>query len=337
MLAQDVSRRGGSPDVSHPPPPSVSLSMTSDPTTRFLESLRPRLFGIAYRMLGVVADAEDVVQEAFLRWRQATQAANAPRSDEAWLVSVTTRIAIDRLRHAATERAAYEGQWLPEPLPLPPPERAAELADDLSLAFLLLLERLAPEERAAFLLREVFGADYADIARTLDRSEAACRQIVHRARERVRRDRRRFTVDPDARERVAHRFVAALREEDREGVLALLADDALLVADGGGRMPALGDVQQGAERIAALLVGFERMGRVQLERRGAPALEYELAWLNGEPAVLSLVGGRLLFATVLHLDGERIAGLYRVMNPAKLAALGRPLVLGANQSLRDLL
>jgi RNA polymerase sigma-70 factor, ECF subfamily len=308
--------------------------MTPDPTPDLFESLRPRLFGIAYRMLGVVADAEDVVQEACLRW---LQAAEAPRSDEAWLVSVTTRLSIDRLRRAATERAAYEGQWLPEPLALAPPDRGPELADDLSLAFLLLLERLAPEERAAFLLREVFGAGYDQIARTLEKSEVACRQIVHRARERVRRGRRRFAVATDARERVARRFLEALRAEDREAVLALLAEDALLVADGGDRMPALGEVQQGATRLSQLLVGFERMGRVQLERRGAPMLEYEVAWLNGEAAVLTLVGGKLLFATVLHLDGERIAGLYRVMNPAKLAGLGRPTVLGDGETLRDLL
>ena len=310
--------------------------MMPDPDADYFEALRPRLFGIAYRMLGVVADAEDVVQEAFLRW---SQAGEAPRSDKAWLVSVTTRLSIDRLRRAATERKAYEGQWLPEPLPLAPPDRGAELADDLSLAFLLLLERLAPEERAAFLLREVFGAEYAEIARTLDKSEVACRQIVHRAKARVRRDRRRSDVDvaPYAREQVARRFVEARRAEDRDGVLALLADDAILVADGGGRMPALGEVQQGAERIAQLLVGFERMGRVQLERRGALPLQYEVAWLNGEPAVLTLVAGKLLFATVLHLDGERVAGLYRVMNPAKLAALGRPTVLGPGQALHDLL
>ncbi|HET9455619.1 MAG TPA: RNA polymerase sigma factor SigJ [Gemmatimonadaceae bacterium] len=308
--------------------------MTPDPTADFFETLRPRLFGIAYRMLGVVADAEDVVQEAYLRWRRA---GDAPRSDEAWLVSVTTRLSIDRLRRAGTERAAYEGQWLPEPLPLAAPDSEAELADDLSLAFLLLLERLAPEERAAFLLREVFGVGYDEIARTLDKSEVACRQIVHRAKERVRLDRRRFAVDPEARERVARRFVEALRAEDSDGVLALLAEDAILIADGGGRMPALGEVQQGAERIAQLLVGFERMGRVQLERRGAPMLEYEVAWLNGEPAVLTLLAGKLLFATVLHLEGERIAGLYRVMNPTKLAALGRPTVLGPRQTLRDLL
>lgn len=307
----------------------------SEPT--FPEALRPRLFGVAYRMLGTVADAEDVVQEAFLRWRQAD---DAPRSDEAWMVTVTTRLAIDRLRRAATERAAYQGQWLPEPLPLPPPDRGAELADDLSLAFLYLLERLAPEERAAFLLREVFGAGYDEIAQTLGRSEAACRQVVHRAKERVRRDRRRAGVAPvdrEARERVAHRFVEALRAEDRDGVLALLTDDAVLVGDGGGRVPSAAGAHEGAERVAQLLVGFERTGRVQLERRGPARLEYEVTWLNGEPAVLTLVGGRLLYATVLELDGDRVAGLYRVMNPDKLAPLGRPTVLGPGQSLRDLL
>ncbi|MDF2771570.1 MAG: polymerase sigma factor, sigma-70 family, partial [Geminicoccaceae bacterium] len=154
-------------------------------------------------------------------------------------------------------------------------------------------------------------------------------------KERVRTDRRRFAAAPDVRERVARRFAEALRNEDREAVLALLADDVLLVADGGGRMPALGEVQQGAERIARLLVGFERMGRVQLERRDAAPLDYDVAWLNGEPAVLSLLAGRLLFATVLQLDGERIAGIYRVMNPAKLARLGRETVLRPNQTLRD--
>jgi RNA polymerase sigma-70 factor (ECF subfamily) len=305
-----------------------------EPSADFFESLRPRLFGIAYRMLGIVADAEEVVQEAYLRWRQAH---DAPRSDEAWFVSVTTRLAIDRLRRTATERAAYEGQWLPEPLALDPPDRGAELADDLSLAFLLLLERLAPEERAAFLLREVFGAEYAEIAHTLEKTEAACRQIVHRARARVRRARRRFDVAPDARERLALRFVEALRAEDRDRVLELLTEDAILVADGGGRMPAMAEVQQGGARLAQLLVGFERTARVHLERHGGQTLEYEFAWLNGEPAVLTLIAEKVLYATVLQLDGDRIAGLYRMMNPAKLSGLGRPTVLGPGQTVRDLL
>jgi RNA polymerase sigma-70 factor (ECF subfamily) len=199
----------------------------ADPATDLFEALRPRLFGIACRMLGGVVDAEEVVQEAFLRWRQA---ADAPRLHEAWLVSVTTRLSIDRLRRAAIERDAYEGRWLPEPVPFAPPDRVAELADDLSLAFLLLLECLARDERAAFLLREVFGVGYEEIARTLGKSEAACRQIVHRAKARVRGARRRFTAAPDARERAARRFAEALRNEDRDGLLALLGDEALLGA-----------------------------------------------------------------------------------------------------------
>src|SRR3954471_1450428 len=153
------------------------------------ERYRPRLFGIAYRMLGGVHDAEDIVQEAMLRWHQADRA--AIREPVAWLVSVVTRLAIDRLRRAATEREAYPGPWLPEPVADErfAADRNAELASDLSMAFLVLLERLAPEERAAFLLREVFDTDYDEIARTLDKSPAAARQTVHRARERIRADR----------------------------------------------------------------------------------------------------------------------------------------------------
>ncbi len=283
------------------------------------ESLRPRLFGIAYRMLGVVADAEEVVQEAFLRWQQTTEAL---RSNEAWLVSVATRIAIDRLRRAESERAAYRGGWLPAPVATPPPDRDAELADDLSLGFLLMLERLTPEERAAFLLREVFDTDYAEIARTLDKTEAACRQLVHRAKQHMRRPPRRPQVAPDVRERLARRFVEALRAEDRDGVLALLTDDALLAADGGGRVPSVPETQHGAERVAQLLVGFERATRAELVRRTSLPQEHDVVWLNGEPAVFTMADGKLLFATILHLEGDRIAAMYRVLNPSKLAGLG---------------
>ena len=293
------------------------------------ESIRPRLFGIAYRMLGVVADAEEVVQEALLRRQQTSEAV---RSDEAWLVSVVTRVAIDRLRRAASERAAYRGGWLPAPVATPPPDREAELADDLSVGFLLMLERLTPEERAAFLLREVFDAEYAEIARTLEKTETACRQLVHRAKQHARRRRRRFQVAPDVRERLARRFVEALRAEDREGVLALLTDDALLAADGGGRVPAVAETQQGAERVAQLLVGFERASRAELARRGSLQPEHDVAWLNGEPAVLTMAAGKLLFATILHLEGDRIAAIYRVLNPGKLVGLGFKTFLDPDQT-----
>jgi RNA polymerase sigma-70 factor (ECF subfamily) len=176
------------------------------------EHYRPRLFGIAYRMLGSVEDAKDLTQETYLRWHQADAA--AIRAPEGWLVAVVTRLSIDRLRHATLERESYVGDWLPEPIATDgpsAPDRQAELASDLSMAFLVLLERLAPEERAAFLLREVLDADYGEIARVLEKSEPACRQMVHRARARVREDRTRFPVAPEAKERLAHRFLAALQ------------------------------------------------------------------------------------------------------------------------------
>src|SRR5215204_3907881 len=177
------------------------MSMTS-PTDgdALVERLRPRLFGIAYRMLGDAHDAEDVVQDALLRWSGAER--EAVDSPEAWLVAVTTRLAIDRLRRAATERAAYDGPWLPEPVATDDrwaADRVAELGSDLSMAFLVLLERLAPKERAAFLLRDVFDAGYDEIGRILGKQESAVRQMVHRARERVRSERARFQAPPDAR------------------------------------------------------------------------------------------------------------------------------------------
>ncbi len=174
------------------------MDQTQTPTDVF-ESLRGRLFGLAYRMLGSRADAEDIVQEAYLRWHQADQ--RRIESPEAWLVTATSRLAIDRLRRLKTEREAYVGPWLPQPIVTnePPPDRHLALADDLSMAFLTLLERLAPDERAAFLLHDVFDVDYAAIASVLERSEDACRQVVHRARERVRGERKRFDVADSAK------------------------------------------------------------------------------------------------------------------------------------------
>jgi RNA polymerase sigma factor (sigma-70 family) len=176
-----------------------------------------------------VEDAEDLLQEAYLRWHQAD--ADAVRSPEAWLVAVVSRLSIDRLRRAATERAAYAGTWLPEPIAsgdLASAGHRAELASDLSMAFLVLLERLSPEERAAFLLRDVFGCDYGEMARVLERSEVACRQLVHRARTRVRQGESRFAVAPETKERLIERLLAALSAGDRDGLLELLAEDAAL-------------------------------------------------------------------------------------------------------------
>lgn len=287
-----------------------------DTRAELFQDLRPRLFGIAYRMLGAVEDAEDVVQEAYLRWHHAPAAV---RSAEAWLVAVVSRLSIDRLRRAATERAAYAGHWLPEPIANPagadvPPDRATELASDLSMAFLVLLERLAPEERAAFLLREVLDAGYDEIAAALEKSEAACRQLVHRARERVRRDQRRFRAPAAAKERLLDRFLTALATEDREALVSLLADDVSCVADGGGNAPAIRQVVTGVERVVKLLLGLERQGRGRVEHR--------IVRINGEPALLTLSGGRTLFTTSFDSDGERIFAVYRVLNPRKLRHVG---------------
>jgi RNA polymerase sigma-70 factor (ECF subfamily) len=274
-----------------------------------LEHHRPRLFGIAYRMLGDAAEAEDLVQEAFLRWHQADRA--DVRAPEGWLVAVVTRLAIDRRRRLVTERAAYSGPWLPEPIAT---ERItadpAELASDLSLALLVLLERLGPEERAAFLLREVFDAEYEEIAGMLEASVPAVRQMVHRARERVRGGRPRFAVPADAQERLLGRFLGALAADDRDALLAVFASDATFTSDGGGRVPAARNVLRGPDRITRFLLGLERKWR--------DVTTHEIRSLNGEPAIVTTALGRLFSVTAFETDGERIVAAYRVLNPEKL-------------------
>jgi RNA polymerase sigma-70 factor, ECF subfamily len=271
---------------------------------------RPRLFGIAFRMLGDVQDAEDVVQDAMVRWQDVER--TSIHQPEAWLVAVTTRLAIDRLRQAKTKRAMYPGPWLPEPVAEDRlcPEYRAELASDLSMAFLVLLERLAPEERAAFLLRDVFGSDYAEIAGVLGKSQAAARQTVHRARERVRADRPRFAAAPDAKERLLGRFIGALENGDKEALLALFAEEVTWTSDGGGKVTAARRVLHGAPRIARMLAKFA----IKFGHR----FTYRLARLNGEPAVLEYVSGHLFAATFCETDGERVGAMYRVLNPEKL-------------------
>ncbi|HEX6536421.1 MAG TPA: RNA polymerase sigma-70 factor [Gemmatimonadaceae bacterium] len=276
-----------------------------------LERYRTRLFGIAYRMLGQVQDAEDLVQETFLRWQQRSPTEDI-REPEAWLVTVLTRLAIDRLRHAAAERAVYIGPWLPEPIASDrlAPDREVEVASDLSLAFLVLLERLGPEERAAFLLREVFDSGYDEIARTLERSEAAARQVVHRARERVREARARFPVPPDAKERLLRSFLRAIEADDKEAMLAVLAPEATFTSDGGGKVRAARRPVRGAERIARMLSG--------IERKFHWPFRYRLGHVNGEPALIQFRGDALFAVSCIDTDGERIRAVYRVMNPDKL-------------------
>jgi RNA polymerase sigma-70 factor, ECF subfamily len=283
---------------------------TQPATSSAFDVHRGRLFGLAYRMLGSRAEAEDVVQDAYIRWHQADQA--AIRNPEAWLVTTATRLAIDRLRALKIEREAYKGPWLPEPLmsEAPRPDRNVELASDLSIAFMVLLERLAPEERAAFLLHDVFDVSYEDIARILDKSETACRQIVSRARQRVRRDERRFDVPDEAKAGLLQKFVHAVEAHDDQALLALFTPEAEWIADGGGRVPAAGRPIAGAEQIVKLLFG--------LMKNAWARVTFEQAIVNGEPALLVRVGGKLASVMAVDTDGERFHNVYAVVNPDKL-------------------
>ncbi|WP_234196685.1 RNA polymerase sigma-70 factor [Pseudacidovorax sp. NFM-22] len=294
----------------------------SDTTDLFMR-LRPRLHGIAYRMLGSPAEAEDVVQDAWLRWQSSPH--DALESAEAWLVTITTRLAIDRLRSAQHQRERYVGTWLPEPLmadgAAPSPEALLERADDLSVAFLAVLERLAPEARAAFLLREVFDAGYDEVARTLDKSEAACRQIVHRARTQLQDARPRHHVPPEHQLRLLRGFADAAASGQFADLQALLAEDAQLVSDGGGKVPSFGVPLVGSRRIAQLYWAVHR-------RHGA-RVRYEVAVLSGQWSVLRFIDEALESAQTFQTDGRRIQVVHTQRNPDKLAriaaALGRPL------------
>lgn len=290
----------------------TATTMSSDPSrTAYFASLRPRLFGIAYRMLGVRADAEDVLQDAWLRWSEADHA--SLQSAEAWLVTVVTRLAIDRLRAARSEREAYIGAWLPEPLvelDERTPEAVLERAHDLSVAFLVVLERLRPEERAAFLLRQVFDYDYGEIAAMLDKKEAAVRQMVHRAQERVREGRPRFEVKAEAHRRLLQKFVAAAQSGQRDAIRALLDDDVMTLGDGGGKVPSVAGGLQGGERVTNLYWAHAlRLG----ER-----LQYRIAAINGELGLLRYIDGQLESANAIVSDGERIVAIYAIRNPDKL-------------------
>ncbi len=275
------------------------------------DQLRPRLQKIAYRMLGSVAEAEDVVQDAWLRWHGATR--QGIDNVEAWLVSVTTRLSIDRLRAAKTQREHYTGIWLPEPqmteLPATP-EEISERADDVSMAYLILLERLTPEARAAFLLREVFDADYSQIAAAIGKTQAACRQLVSRAKAQLRDERPRLAVPRETHHRLLQTFAHALKHGDLAAISALLAEDAVLMGDGGGQVASFPKPMVGGRRIAQLF--FAALLRYKSQ------LRIELAVLNGQWALLRFIEGRLESAQVLESDGKRIVRIYVQRNPDKL-------------------
>lgn len=276
-----------------------------------VEQYRGRLFGIAYRMLGQVQEAEDLVQETFLRWHQTDQA--AVQTPLAWLVAVVTRLSIDRLRRAMAERTTYVGEWLPEPIAVDgrwSADHDIGMRTDLSLAFLVLLERLGPEERAAFLLREVFDEEYAAIGDVLGKSEPTVRQLVSRARKRVRTDRPRASVEPERQRRMLDGFLAALAADDKDALLSMFADDAMFSSDGGGKVNATMRSVLGAERIARLMLG--------VEAKWGHLLTHTIGEINGEPGIVTYAAGRLFCATTFEVADGHITRVRRVMNPDKL-------------------
>lgn len=292
--------------------------MRPDERLAVFEAERRRLLGLAYRMLGTLSEAEDALQDAWLRWQGSETA--AVENPAGFLTRIVTRLCLDRLKAARNLRESYVGPWLPEPVAETEaltPEGASLLASDLSLALLLALERLSPLERAAFLLHDVFDLDYAEIARTLERSEAACRQLAARARGNLRRTEPRFTVAPEAGRRIARAFLQASREGDLTRLTALLTEDAQLHADGGGIKPAALHPILGGEQVARFFAGLAHKGLM------APPEAARIATLNGQPAILSLEPGETRQVTLLELEGERISAVYVVRNPHKLQGLER--------------
>jgi RNA polymerase sigma-70 factor (ECF subfamily) len=278
---------------------------------------RPLMQSIAYRMLGSVSEAEDVVQDAFLRLERADP--DTVESPKAYLATITTRLAIDQLRSARVRRETYVGQWLPEPLVTdtePDVAEHAEMSDSLSMAFLVLLESLTPSERAVFLLREVFDYDYAEIASILDRSEASCRQLLVRARMRIDADKPRFEASRAEQDELSRQFFAAIEVGDMDGLVGMLAADAVWNADGGGKAKAVSQPVYGRERIGKLVRNLLGMGA----RLGASSRPVTV---NGRPGLMSLdAEGRIVSVmTADVVDGE-VQAIHAQVNPDKLSHLG---------------
>lgn len=280
------------------------------------DQLRPRLQKMAYRMLGSVAEAEDIVQEVWLRWHAAAH--DTIDNAEAWLVAVTTRMSIDRLRAAKIQREQYAGIWLPEPLLTESPatpEEVKERADDVSVAFLLLLERLTPEARAAFLLREVLDVDYDEVAEVLGKTEAACRQLVSRAKTQLRDGRPRYEVSRETHRRLLQSFTVAVERGDFAGIHALLAEEAMLYGDGGGKVPSFPEPMLGAKRIAQLFYASAL--------RYGSDVRFRLVELGGQWALLRYLDGQLESAMSIETDGNQIVRLLVQRNPNKLTFIAK--------------
>jgi RNA polymerase sigma-70 factor (ECF subfamily) len=291
--------------------------MTPSAAATVFERERRRLTGLAYRMLGSVAEAEDVVQDAWLRWDRADQEAVSDAG--AYLRRTVSRLCLDRLNSARARRETYIGPWLPEPVLEPSafagPE-SGEWADDLSFALMLALERLSPLERAAFLLHDVFGVDFAEVAATLDRAEPACRQLAARARAHVRAARPRFSVPDDRRQALASAFMDALRTGDISTFSSLLTEDAVLYSDAGGQHKAALNPIRGRDRIVRFYSGLARKGRLP-----GPWARWEASIINGLPGFILVDEDGNVRTIAIEFSGDRISAVYAVLNPEKLQHL----------------
>jgi RNA polymerase sigma-70 factor, ECF subfamily len=289
-------------------------AMTGDQKVEQYQEIRGRLFALAYRMLGTRDDADEIVQETYIKWHQADSA--AIESPEAWLVTVATRLSIDRLRKAYMQRETYIGPWLPEPLldsGQASPQDDMELASSLSTAFMVMLERLSPAERAVFLLHDVFDLGYAEIARIMDKEEPAVRQMLHRARTRVRTDKPRYRPDPEQHRSLVERFSVAAYTADESALLELFSPDIRVTSDGGGKITAARKIITGVGRIIRLFT-IAVSGH-------ADRITREIAEINGEPGVVEYYDGEIFAVNTFETSPDgRITAIYRMMNPDKLKA-----------------
>jgi RNA polymerase sigma-70 factor, ECF subfamily len=278
--------------------------------TEIFSQYRPLLFSIAYRILGTAMEAEDMVQDTFVRWQAATVADNP----KAYLTTILTRLCIDHLRSAKVQREEYLGPWLPEPIMTTNlPAESAALADSLSMAFLVILESLSPVERAVFLLREVFEYDYDEIARIAEKTEDNCRQMVRRAKAHITERRPRYEVRREEHERIIFQFGQAVTTGDMEGLLALLADDITSFSDSGGKVSAARNPVVGPDRVARLVMGvFGKMPE------GAMS---EIGQINGQPAILTHINNRPYNVLIFDVSDGRIRRIYNILNPDKLKGI----------------
>ncbi|WP_420629368.1 RNA polymerase sigma-70 factor [Candidatus Leptofilum sp.] len=286
----------------------------SDPA--LFDTYRAYLFAIAYRMLGSVMDAEDMVQEAYLRWQKAPPA--TIDSPKAYLATIITRLCLDFLRSARVQRETYVGPWLPEPLPetdvsseaAVSTEGAIILSESISIAFLVLLENLSPTERAVYLLRQVFDYGYADIARMVNKSEAACRQLVRRARQHLQTHRPRYTATPEESEQLTAEFFQACTNGNTQKLFSLLAEDVVEWSDGGGKVHAARKPILGREKVTRFLLG--------LARQAPPNVVPQFKMFNGQPGVVVYVDGRPFTVIILEIVNNQIQNIYSIVNPDKL-------------------